>query len=505
MKVTRLRVTNYRGIATLDVPLPDAGAVVRGANGRGKTSVLRAIRAALEARDVSPDAIRHGATNAEILVDLDDVTVRRAITPKGSTVRVTTADGMERRKPQTWLSELLGATLDPLDLFLAAPKDRRARILAALPVRVTREQLRQWAPDLPDGPPTETEHGLEVLDRVRAAYYARRTDANAAARGARAEAERLRAAVPTGPASGGPGVAEARRALAGAKANLADAESRRRNADEHARKTAGLRERIERHRATAKAERPGANELDARAAEMADGEHLVRRLEAQLAEARADLESAKRRLQQTQDRHRIADEQERAAADLETMLSATAPSGATDAELNAARGAVAGAEETLQTAEDLTRRDEAFATAERARTIAEDAERVAADLDRAVRALTDDAPKALLASAGAIPGLGLDGDSITLDGTSLDGLCGAEQIRFAVQIAKRAAAGAGLKLLTVDGLERLDPEQLRVFLDEATAGGWQVIATRVDAGEMVVEAIERHDADAPGPQPAVTQ
>ncbi len=139
MKITRLQITSYRGVAAFSADIPPAGAIVKGGNARGKTSIIKAIRAALAAQDVAADAIRIGEDRAEILVDLDDVSVRQVITPKASNLTVERG-GMKASKPRTYLTELLGSSpLDPLDLFLAKPKERRAQILAALPAKVTVE------------------------------------------------------------------------------------------------------------------------------------------------------------------------------------------------------------------------------------------------------------------------------------------------------------------------------------------------------------------------------
>ena len=61
-------------------------------------------------------------------------------------------------------------------------------------------------------------------------------------------------------------------------------------------------------------------------------------------------------------------------------------------------------------------------------------------------------------------------------------------MRFAVRLAKRANAKS--KILIVDGLERLDAVHGVEFVKEATTDGWQLFATRVADGELVVEAIE---------------
>ena len=152
MGITRIKITNYRGIEALDSEVPPAGALICGDNGQGKTTVLNAIQAALTAQDIGPDAVRLGADKAEILVDIDTVSVRRAITKKASQLTVTNADGFKASAPQTFLREMLGASsLDPIAMFTLKPKERKAKIFEALPLALTAEQVRRWVPRLPDG------------------------------------------------------------------------------------------------------------------------------------------------------------------------------------------------------------------------------------------------------------------------------------------------------------------------------------------------------------------
>ena len=58
-------------------------------------------------------------------------------------------------------------------------------------------------------------------------------------------------------------------------------------------------------------------------------------------------------------------------------------------------------------------------------------------------------------------------------------------------VARRANARS--KILVVDGLERVDPEQYARFVELATAGGYQLIGSRVDRGEVVLEAVTADD------------
>lgn len=507
MRITHLKIRNFRGIAELDRAVPPAGAIIAGANGRGKTSTIKAIRAALAAQDIGPDAVRLGADKAEILVDLDDVHVRRVITAKTSTLAVTTRDGFKAPKPTAFLTELLGTSpLDPLDLFLSKPRDRRARILEALPVRVTRDQLRAWAPDLPPNFDVEG-HGLEVVERARRAYYERRTVANAEAeakaREAEAKEKEADEIVQTATLSFADDVTEdeLRSGLEERRARLAELQARERAAREGAERTAATRDRIVGLRAEAedrlrkaKAGPSAGAEDEARA--QADGSRArVEQLAAQLRAAEAvsadttqALAEVRSRRAEAAEHHTKASELQKTADDLAAAIAHGAPLPPRPDELDEASASVARARETLQAFGAWVAARAARARAEAAAEAARKAKAEAARLDAIVNALAKDAPRALMGQADTIPGLGLDGDDVTLDGVRLDGLCGAEQIRFSVEIAKRLNAKS--KILVVDGLERLDPEQREAFVSEATSGGFQLLATCVDKGEPVFMALE---------------
>jgi hypothetical protein len=510
VKIHRLVIRNYRGVEFLDQELPPAGAIVTGRNGAGKTTALKAVGAALAARDIGDDAIRIGADKAEILIDLDAISVRRVITPKTTSVTVTGANGFKAPKPQTFLAELLGTSpLDPLDLLLAKPAERRAKVLAALPVTVTAEQLRQWAPDL--GEVDTSGHGLEVLSRVRASYYERRAVANREEATAAAEAKRLAeeaAAREIVVRMDAPSIADAENARTIARRELAqlevqDAEAHR--SEERARTT---REKIDRFRTTAAELRataetmwPLEGEADRATGDVVEFEQRVADLERQLVRAKESLVAAREILAERKGREahasKLSADAERhdsQARHLETALAEIAVPTVDPTDIDRARAAVVKADAAIAAA-----RAEEAARASRARAESASAEHVAvreaaARLDEIVKALTHDAPAALLAGAKAIPGLGLDGDEVTLDGKRLDALCGAEQMRFCVDIAKRLNAKS--RILVVDGLERLDPDAREEFVRFATADDWQLLASLVTGGETQFAAIESDAARA---------
>lgn len=503
MKITRLKITNYRGVRNLDMRVPDKGIVVKGKNRQGKTSVLGAIQAALVGRGVGPENITLGADASEILVDLDAITIRQSITQRSSSVSVIEGGGAWS-KPRTRLAELLGDTaIDPLDFFLAdgatvpGRAKRRKAILDAMPLVVTQEMMQRWTGT------TDTfdlsGHGLEVLERVRKVFYDRRTVANKECTDARAKLDAARReTVTTREALQGTNLrdlaplAMCESALAAAEEELRTLHARR-EATQNA--NAGQRAAVERIAAlTAEASRlrmtaqPPRVNLAALKAELQETRERIATLQKAQAELEAQItEVAEVDARNTQILHDAQRAEDQARAMQET-ISATAAPGPTDEEIDQAAQRQVDAAAALEAAKKKAVADAAFDRESEARRAAEAAENAAGALDRVVDTLTHTAPHELAQASDLIPGLSFEGDAILLDGKPLDGLCGAEQMEFAVELARRA--NAKTKILVVDGLERLDADGLNAFIKSATRDDYQLLATRVSDGEMLVEAIE---------------
>lgn len=502
MRITKLAAKDFMCLESFEQDVPEGGLVVAGGNGRGKSTVLRLVQQGLLAAGVSPSSVRLGAERAEIRISLGDVVVRRLISKEGtSTVSVKTTDGMTRNKPQTWLAQISGSVLDPLAVFFAPPKERRALVLKALPVTVTREQLRAFWPDAP-AEFDVTGHGLEVLARAHRIVYERRTGANAAAKAARSESERLAleaAAIRTRAPGEAMSVDAADRAVTEARAALQRLETRDAESKRAIERTASTRAKVDELRANARDIGNAQLELKASLAsvhelhvEIAELERLIGDRRNALVQAESDVSRARTTIQRCESDAQQADA-------LEAALANAGPEPVDAAEIEAFRTVLAGAERCAGDARAFAAAEAATQRARDAIARTGDADAEAKRLDTIVRALADEAPRSL-PGTDAIPGLSVDSDDLTLDGKRLEALCGAEQLRLAVQIAKRARSGCDLPLLVVDGLERLDTEQFAVFLEEATAGGWQVLGSRVTGGDLHFEAIERGDA----PEQAVT-
>ena len=540
--ITRIEASNVFCFTTFEMDVPADGTIIEGANAKGKTSVLNLIRVALVEKGATKDMIRRGADKGEILVRVDGHLVKRVMhggDKYRTTLRVTDPDGRVVPEPATFLKNLLGLSpLDPIELFLEKDKGkRRARILSAIPCVVTAEQLVQWCPPGADivelvgddgsGSPALDEHGLEVIERARKVLYTRRTEANrlvkerqTAADQAAAKAGAVRDALSAYRMQQGLSVEtvdldQAQGKLDAARAAEMLLVQQRQAAERSALAQTKTREKIAmlKQKATdLRANQPitptddqfqeVVAEVSRQSLFVAQAEARVADLQRQLVEAQQALavertglaaaQAHEKRLEEQSERANVAVDDiadlESQAQELEQALGALpiAPSEAQFVEAERATAKAAALVEYAKKASEVATWAEVQA---KAQTLLQGAQADAAALDCSVKALADDAPAALLAAADGIKGLSIDGDEVLLDGVALDQLSGQERLFFAVEVARRLNAKS--KLLCVDGLEVLDAEHRRMFIERATKDGYQLIATRVadDGGDPIAKPI----------------
>lgn len=530
MKITGLRILHYRGVEQLSTKVAPSGLVVAGENGAGKTSVIKAIRAALAAQDIGPDAIRIGHDRAEILVNLDDVSVKRVITAKGSKLTIEGPDATPKKAPQAWLNDLLGtAPLDPIDLFHAKKAERKEMILKALPISVSRAELDKWLVGLPAIEEIDKVwerlaplHGLEIVDQVRKLFATARTEHNGRAKELEAEVAALEAGAPPAVPNAKP-VTEAEQAQRAAAAALADMQARSRRVEEQATKTKGTRDHakeLREHAAKLDAEPwPDQQDIATAAAAVVTAQAHAEEVKARVVALEAELVAARQALETARSEHRVAvtvvgtldaavavrhssknraDDLRAQADGLEAAIAATLDVAPSAEEIQAAELAEQRAEVDRVAAHAAALRTAHEAKLNAVRTRLSEAHEAAGRLTGAVERFTKEVPNQLTTSNG-IPGLVLDGDAVFLDGVRIDALSGREQLLFAVEVSRRLNARS--KILIVDGLERVDASNLDEFVKAATAGGFQLLATRVEAKDVVIEAIEPDGAPPAERQP----
>lgn len=125
MKVITLKAQNIKNLKAVEIT-PE-GNVVRltGANGAGKSAVLDTIFTALTGKRLE-DPIRHGEERAEVVIEMGDFCVRKVWTSKGERLEVLTADGDQKKSPQTFLDGIIGRlSFDPMAFKNMKPADQR--------------------------------------------------------------------------------------------------------------------------------------------------------------------------------------------------------------------------------------------------------------------------------------------------------------------------------------------------------------------------------------------
>ena len=153
--------------------------VIVGKNKQGKTSVLKAIKAAFTG-DADSSSIRIGESKAEITIELDDLTVRRTFTEKGTHLDLTNKEGFKVPSPQKYLDGILGTfSFNPIDFFNMKPVERKKYLLKAIDMRISQEELAEYTGEKLAGLDYENLHALEIVKQAHDYYYAQRTAANA--------------------------------------------------------------------------------------------------------------------------------------------------------------------------------------------------------------------------------------------------------------------------------------------------------------------------------------
>ncbi len=135
LTIVRLTAANLKRLKAVTITPEGNMVVLGGRNGQGKTSVLDAITYALGGKaEVCSQPVRRGEDSAEVVCDLGDLIVRRRFTAAGGTsLEVTSREGLRYSSPQAVLDALVGRlTFDPLAFSRMDPKAQRETLRALL-------------------------------------------------------------------------------------------------------------------------------------------------------------------------------------------------------------------------------------------------------------------------------------------------------------------------------------------------------------------------------------
>jgi len=134
-KIIKLNVQNIKRIKAVEIVVDGKNFVeITGRNAAGKSSVMDSIAMALGGAKLCPDKpIRQGQDFAQIMIELDDVIVRRLFYKGGdSKLSVTSKEGFTHKSPQEYLNKLIGTlSFDPL-VFTTLDKAKRVSLFKKL-------------------------------------------------------------------------------------------------------------------------------------------------------------------------------------------------------------------------------------------------------------------------------------------------------------------------------------------------------------------------------------
>ena len=426
MKINHIRINSILGIDELEFSAGQFTEIV-GQNGQGKTSVLEAIKAALQGgHDAS--LLRKGAEKGEIVLVLDDGTeISKRITERSSPLSVI-QDGKKASRPTDVLKTITDMlSVNPID-FLRAPKKDRVRVLLeSMPIEADTQKLTEIS-----GVPVTAQpgvHGLAVVDAVRKQVFDDRTGTNRAVKEKEATINQLRLAMPDAPA--------------GVEGNedelMAQMEEARVAKDADLARIRGKLDGIKANNQSQIA--------DIRAKAQAE-------IDAILA-AERDIEG-----KAAQQRERTIAKHTETVAPIQQSLAA----------IRANRGAAAKREQAQETIKQME---------EELQDLREDAE-------NQTKALSDiDAYKIELLASLPIPGVEIVDAELMRDGVLFDRLNTAQQVQIAVEVAKLRAGDLGV--VCIDGVELLDSAAFDEFKTQAIASGLQMFVSRVSDEKFQVK------------------
>jgi chromosome segregation ATPase len=427
MQITSLEIRNYLGITVFKVSELGKLNQITGANGAGKSSLVKAIKEAFKSSGRDPHVIKSGTKTAEILIELDNkILVERKITSAANTAKVT-VDGQPLDSPTAYLKALLGEFIfGPINFFQASKKERRRLLLSSIPFKLDPETLAEHlgnsAKVIDLSKFDYSVHGLECLKQIQEKVYEMRHDQNSIVTRLKKSIEQDQQEIPEtfdGDKFTDFDVNAATEQLSQAQGQIA--------------KQAGDRQRLETLRARAESISQQIESLQAELAEVnAEGKTLKDEV---LAFVQPDVQELRENLSDYHQHQELA--LKKKAIDK--------------------RVAELGGEQSHH-----------------------------ANLDSLHKQLTTEIPKELLQEVKLpVEGLEIDGDEILVGGVAIDKLSTSEQLRFAVRVA-RALAGK-LKVICCDQWESLDKESMAAFLAEAADDDFEYFITRVTDGELKLE------------------
>lgn len=177
-KIKFLRVNNFLGIDEREVEAAKIN-ILRGPNGKGKTSVIEAIEKTFTNKNRRSEVIKHGEEEATLFVELDDgLSIDRRIRDGKANYLKCRQDGKGVDSTEKFVSSLVnGDIFRPLDWVNLSVKEQTNSLLSMLQIGWSEEDIVNWFGELPDNI-EYNKHILLILKDIEQKYYKVREEVN---------------------------------------------------------------------------------------------------------------------------------------------------------------------------------------------------------------------------------------------------------------------------------------------------------------------------------------
>lgn len=445
MKVSLFRFKNCLGIDELEVK-PGKITLIQGKTGAGKSSILETFSKFFTNKGYRPKFVKGDAEKAEVYILFDDSTeCKKTFNKDGKPAYVSvTKDGMSPKNVETFLKSLISETqINPIKWMELPDDEQNKAILESIPMKITREELIEWVGEVPSVFGKEidlSQHALKVCKEVENFYYEKRKGINSQLKVLKSDVENLKNKIPE-----------------------------EYNADDW--RNISLQEKME---AISKANEVNSNRIKCQA-QIDNVNTKIKSIETERDLKVKQLEEEIRRIK-AEAEERIKTEQRN--VEIAKNYLDKHP----EIDVEPLKKAYKEAEEMKSFVRMYDELQEKLAKL--------------ADIEKESKTLTDKIkfmrwqPQMLLSRANMpIEGLSVDANgNVLINGLPIKNLSDGEKMEFVMNIAK-ATAGP-LKLILIDGFEKLSPERQKLFIENALKDDFNYILTEVTDGDMQIISID---------------
>jgi DNA repair exonuclease SbcCD ATPase subunit len=446
MKASKISIKNILGLEEVEI-VPGSLTVISGPNKQGKTSAIEAIKSALKGGH-DATLLRHGTDKGEVVIDLDDGTsIVETVTANRTEINFRDKDGRKMSSPASKIKALIDVlSINPLEFINARAQDRAKILLETMPLKLDVKLVEEKTkakilnPELP---------AIDVLTQIYNRIFEDRAGTKRVLFEKNASINQMEIAVE----------------------NYEDLPVEEIDENDCREKLEKLSlDKIERFKniddAVANQLKKNNDLIDGFAVEL---KKEVTLLEDQIKKLKESFETTVKSYKENHEQFSAKGQARKneIAAEVESQ----------------SKGLKEQIDKIKETTARQAKRAQLFSFINEAKVSVQ----VMAEINEEQNAILDwiAQHKIDLLKSLPIPGLEVRDNQVYFENTPFDRLNEATKVDIAIDIAKLRAGE--LKLICVDGLERLDPETFEVFAKKAVDADMQLIVTRVEHDQAELE------------------